>query len=245
MKPRLAMAAAVGLCASCGPEGFDRGLERDAAQEVAPVDDAGPCAPAFPGDLLYVFDTGVAVFAGLAPPLSALPPNGSWFAYAETGGSAGLGDSSTEWSAGEGHACPGAVALTANFTVYGAAERVMALVNFNANWAEPKAYARLHAWIKVAIPSTGTLDHLDGILLATNTNNYMAFQGAAVAASTFADGEWHEIVRDLVPGPTYVPASINQVGVQVIGKGVPPVSSSAPVATTVYVDDLWLELAPP
>ena len=84
---------------------------------------------------------------------------------------------------------------------------------------------RLHAWIKVAIPGTGNLDHLDGILLATNTNNFNAFQGATLAGRTFSDGEWHEIVRELVPGSSYFPAMINQVGVQVIAKGVPPAGS--------------------
>ena len=204
--------------------------------------DAVSCPPAFGGDLLYVFDTSANVFAGPAPALTALPPGGIWFAYAETGGSAGLSASTTAWNATEGHSCPGSAALTANFTVYGAAERVMALVNFNANWATPKAYARFHAWIKIAAPSTGNLDHLDGLQLITNTNSYSAFQGAFVSASLFADGDWHEVVRDLVPGATYVPGVINQAGVQIIAKGAPPAGSTAPVPTTIYIDDLWVEL---
>jgi len=257
--------------ASCGGEHFNRALveNTDAGADLQPVADAGDdggelgggedggdgsdardatpsdattCPPEFGGDLLYIFNNNATVFTGSAPPLSMLPPG--WFAYAEMGGSAGLSDSTTAWSASEGHSCPGALALTANFTVYAGSERVMALVNFNANWASPKAYVRLHAWIKVAIPSTGNLDHLDGVLLATNTNNFNAFQGASLPASNFSDGEWHEIVRELVPGSSYFPAMVNQVGVQVIAKGVPPAGSSAPVPTTLFIDDIWLELPP-
>jgi hypothetical protein len=264
MTPRLLVAAALCVGASCGPEKFDRSsIETDAREEAGPVDhtaegdtgtDAGPgdvrdvpprdgpCTADFAGDLLYTFDTNLNVFAGRAPPTSSLPPSGNWFAYAETGGSAGLSDSTTAWSATEGHSCPGSVALTANFTVYGYSEKVMTLVNFGANWATPKAYARFHAWIKVASPSTGNLDHLDQILLATNTNGYTAFQGAPLSAAVFADGDWHEIVRELVPGTLYVPNAVNQVGIQIIAKGVAPASPPAPVATTIYVDDLWLEL---
>jgi hypothetical protein len=254
--------------ASCGGEHFDRALIENSEagadhQPVADASDGGAdldsgggrpdvrdtppsegttCPPNFGGDLLYTFDTMTGTYTGKAPPLSALPPSGNWFAYAEMGGSAGLLDGSTAWSETEGHSCPGSVALTANFTVYGGSEKTMALVNFGANWATPKAYARLHAWVKVAIPpSTGTLDHLDQILLATNTNNYNAFQGAPLSASTFADGDWHEIVRELIPGTTYYPASVNQVGVQISARGVAPASPSAPVPTTIYIDDLWLE----
>lgn len=266
---RLSPVVAVLLfAASCAGEHFNRALveQTDAGQDLANLADAvdvaegetgadvGPdlrdaapsegtsCPPMFGGDLLYVFDTSSNVFAGPAPATSALPPGGTWFAYAEVGGSAGLSNSTTAWNETEGHSCPGAAALTANFTVYAASERVLALVNFGANWAVPKAYARLHAWIKVVVPtSTGTLDHLDQILLITNTNGYNAFQGAPLSASLFADGDWHEIVRELIPGPNYVPAVVNQVGVQIVARSVAPAIPSAPLPTTLYIDDVWLE----
>ena len=268
MRSFLPVVAVLWFAASCGGERFNRALveETDAGQDLGDIADAGndtagdaagevgpdvrdaapsdgpSCSPAFTGDLLFVFDDSRSVFAGAAPPTSALPPSGNWFAYAEVGGSAGLSNSTTAWNETEGHSCPGAAALTANFTVYGASERVLALVNFGANWAVPKAYARLHAWVKVLVPgSTGTLDHLDQILLITNTNGYNAFQGAPMPASAFVDGEWHEIVRELIPGPNYVPAVINQVGVQIVARSVPPASPSAPLPTTLYIDDLWLE----
>jgi hypothetical protein len=262
MKPLLAMVAAVGLVASCGPESFDQHLERDARADIGPVADRasvgdamdagnapdvrdatasdGPCTTVFPGDLLYTFDTGTSVFTGPAPSQSALPA-AQWFSYGEPAGSAGLQQSTTGWSSTEGHSCPGSLTMTANFTVYGSAEKVLALINFNANWAVPKAYQHLHAWVKIMVPSTGTIDHLDGIQLAANTNNYNAFLGVTVPASGFADGNWHEIVLNLVPGSNYVPDIINQSGVQLIAKGAAPPSMAVPVPTAIFIDDIWLE----
>ena len=62
-----------------------------------------------------------------------------------------------------------------------------------------------------------------------------------MAATLFSDGDWHEIVLNLVPASNYVPTAINQTGVQIIARGVAPATPSAPVPTTVFVDDVWLE----
>lgn len=206
--------------------------------------DAGPadagCTTTFGGDVLYAFDNNALVFSGPAPnPAGPLPPG--WFAYPEPAGSAALKQSGTAWTTNEGHTCPGAMVVTSNFTVYGTLEKVMALINFNANWATPKMYVRMHAWVKITMPAGATtLDYLDGIQLDANTDNYMAFKGVTVSASSFADGNWHEIVLELMP-PSYVATDIRQVGVQLIAKPTASASTPAPFPTTMYVDDIWLE----
>jgi hypothetical protein len=268
MKTFLALGAVAVLAASCGPEMFHRDREPDAGAqpdavvgEDAPTDDAGPatdatdavdgvgpdgsCHTTFPGDVLYPFDSASMIVTGSAADLMGAVPSGRWFPYPEPQGSAALRDSASAWSDVEGHSCSGALAMTASFTVYGPLEKVLGLINFNANWMTPKAYTRMHAWVKVALPSSGNLDHLDAIQLAVNSNNYMSFLGNTVPVSPWVDGDWHEIVLDLVPSTNYLPADIRQIGVQLIAKGVAGVGPSAPVPTTFYVDDIWLELPAP
>jgi hypothetical protein len=268
MKTLLALGGVAVLAASCGPEMFHRDQEPDARAQPdavvgddAPIDDAGQatdapaavdgggpdgsCRTTFPGDLLHSFDSASVIVTGSAADLMGAVPSGRWFAYPEPQGSAALRDSASAWSDVEGHSCPGALAMSANFTVYGPLEKVLGLINFNANWMTPKAYTRMHAWVKVPLPSSGTLDHLDAIQLAVNTNNYTSFLGNTVPVSPWVDGDWHEIVLDLVPSTSYVPADIRQIGVQLIAKGVAGAGPSAPVPTTFYVDDIWLELPAP
>jgi hypothetical protein len=189
-----------------------------------------------PGDILYKFDSATGVFEGTVP-APTVPPG--WFAYAEgpTADTA-LKASTTGWSSTEGHSCPGSLTMTGAFTAYGNGDKLMALVNFNANWATPKAYVRLHAWVKVQIPTTGTLD-LSSVHIQANTNNFTGYTESSLPASTFLDGDWHEITHALVVGTNYVPENVNQMGIQIFPLAA---GTDTPVPVTIFIDDIWLEL---
>jgi hypothetical protein len=207
----------------------------------------GGCVAPIAANALYSFDDASAVHVGktdLSVP-NSFPPG--WFAYGQEmkdGGSLALQESTTDWSATEGHFCPGALTLTANFTVYGPSEKVATLLNFPVvmNWATPIEYTRMHAWLKVRLPSTCNLNHLSGVQIAVNSNGFAAFNSFGPGVATFADGQWHEVILPLKPpiGP-YVPAIVNQLNIQMTVPSVAPVGARVAVRTTLLIDDIWLE----
>src|SRR5207302_1651688 len=123
----------------------------------------------------------------------------------------------------------------------GVSEKVMALINFHANWSSPKAYSHLHGWVKIPLPSTGNLDHLSGIQFSTNSGNYTAFLGYNGPAADLANNAWRPVDLALTPAANYMPGDVDQIGVQLIAKSSAPAGSAAPVPTSIFVDDIWLE----
>jgi hypothetical protein len=191
------------------------------------------------GDTLYGFDT-TSLTGSIA---------GTWSTYPE--GSLALGDSTITWSPTEGHACPGALTLSVPFDTYGE-QKVMALINFQENWSSPSAFTRLHAWVKIQLPEGGSLEHLRGAQLSISSGpSYDAFRSNFLPVGTFSDGDWHELsvtLEPLDPPPSvgaYIPDSVRQIGAQVItALAAPPGGPPAPLTTTLFVDDIWLERPP-
>jgi hypothetical protein len=145
----------------------------------------------------------------------------------------------------EGVSCAGSAQLTTPFTAYGQQSSIE--INFSPlqNWT---GFRKVHAKVKVLMPSTGNLNHLNigsGIQLAANsTTMYNTFQGHQYPASTFADFGWHDVDLD-VPGTIGTPlvmTEVIQVSVQVLTSAMAPATGpAAPVTTTILVDDVWVE----
>lgn len=196
------------------------------------------CMTAFErGDVAFAFDSRTLAGNGLS---------GTWVTYPE--GSPALADSSVGWSETEGRSCTGALVLQVTFDVYGE-EKVAAVDNVSADWATPMAYAVLHAWVKIVVPESGSLSYLRGVQLSVSSGaNYEAYRSTFVSPDPFVDGDWHELLVTLEPTPpppvlgAYVPESVRQIGVQAVAALVAPGGGpQAPLPTTLFVDDIWLE----
>jgi hypothetical protein len=119
--------------------------------------------------------------------------------------------------------------------------------------------------------NTVALSVLSGDPTADPVDFYANFTAQFTAASTLTSGTWAELVFDIPAAiaagadpdndpttpPTFFVNGIGQFGVAVniwdgpnadttTGGTPPPVTApAAPVTTTLYIDDVWLELAPP
>jgi hypothetical protein len=114
---------------------------------------------------------------------------GNW----QVGGSP-VPDTVIQRNATEGYSCPGSLEMMVPFTAYGTQSD--AQINFSPvqNWV---GYRKLHARVKIVMPSTGNLDHINGVQFAVNSDNYMNYDGKFTSASTFMDFGWHDIELDL------------------------------------------------
>lgn len=147
-----------------------------------------------------------------------------------------VGDSFINRTLDEGASCPGALALTVPFSVYGDATNGLAQANFNQDWTGRSA---LHVAIKIADPGTGNLDYLNGAQIWLQTNNWSVYTSKFVVGTELADFEWHSYSLDISELDL---AIVNQVGVQLVAKdAVPEGGPTAPLQTVLYIDDLWLE----
>jgi hypothetical protein len=162
---------------------------------------------------------------------------GNW----QVGGSP-VPDTVIQRNATEGYSCPGSLEMMVPFTAYGTQSD--AQINFSPvqNWV---GYRKLHARVKIVMPSTGNLDHINGVQFAVNSDNYMNYDGKFTSASTFMDFGWHDIELDLTLGAAAPPPqldSIIQVQVQLqTPMMAPAMGPAAPVPTTILVDDVWIE----
>jgi hypothetical protein len=158
------------------------------------------------------------------------------------GGNPPIADTVVSRNATEGFSCAGAAELRVPFTAYGTQQDVQ--INFNPlqNWT---GYTILHAKVKIVMPSTGNLNHINGVQLAANSKpDYSTFQGHFYGASTFADFGWHDV--DLpMPGSGAMALALDQV-IQITVQLVTPMTApaagpAAPVTTTMLVDDVWIQ----
>lgn len=153
-----------------------------------------------------------------------------------------VADTVVQRNATEGFSCPGSLEMRVPFTAYGTQSD--AQINFSPvqNWV---GYTRLHARVKFVMPSTGNLNHINGVQFAVNSNNYMNYDGKFTAASVFADFAWHDIELDLTLGAAAPPPQLDsmiQIQVQIQTQMMAPaMGPTAPVATTILVDDVWIQ----
>jgi hypothetical protein len=184
------------------------------------------------GQLLYGFDGGTLT---------------GWLAQTMDSADAGLvgtlGDTLTD-----GHACPGALTLTAPFTAYGSQENAQALVSLGgANWT---GRTKLHSWVKL---ETASYPGISGVQAYVQTDSYAYYTDQFVDSAVLADGAWHEIIVDLVDlsndsytnvpdGGTIDLAAVSALGVQVSAPTTAPAGGpTAPSTATLLVDDIWVE----
>jgi len=183
------------------------------------------------GQLLYGFDDGTV-----------------------TGWSAGAMDSADSGLVGaigdtvsDGHACPGALTLTAPFTTYGATENASAQVSLGGvNWG---GYSKVHFWVKLTTTSYAAIAGVQAYV--QSGPGYAYYTSTFVSASNLSDGMFHEFVIDLKDlandGFTNVPDGgalgvVDGIGIQVVAQTSAPTGGpSAPSTATLEVDDIWVQ----
>lgn len=165
---------------------------------------------------------------------------------------AGAPPAALAWTGADGHACPGALALTVAFSAY---TNAVPDIEFNFGAASWKA-TKLHMWVKVQIPNAGAgsaaysaLNAVSPFIQSNAWTNY-SFMWLAVAP-LFGNGGWNEVVVDLiVPGAGQANrfgsdvdlASVQRLGVSLVPQATRPAGGpAAPSTTVLLVDDVWLE----
>jgi hypothetical protein len=200
------------------------GSATDAHPDTGPVD-TNPCVTSFGAgnQVLYSFDSGY----------------GNWFPEVQNLGYS-FGFSPTEHAS-----CPGALSMTVNYGSYGDPNSSASTTfgNTPANWS---AFGKLHVSVKLV---TTDYTAVNGIQTFINSSGYANYANSSVflGGSTFSDGAFHEVVFDFAhPNGTLLLSVINKTGVQLLIKGAPAeggIPTAAPVQ--MFVDDVWLEAAPP
>jgi hypothetical protein len=181
-------------------------------------------------------DTGTLVYDFDAPGSAS-----DWDTTFNPSGSDTLGDSFTTRSAAQGHSCPGSLAFTASFSTYGTEEDATAFVDFTpaVNWTNR---TRLHVWVKIPDPGTGSLAYLDGINVVLRSASYGVTSSFSVPAAVLSDFGWHELILDLTTGTPVTLAVVNQLRIQpFVHETAPGGAPAAPATTELYVDDIWVE----
>ncbi len=162
-----------------------------------------------------------------------------WNLAAEAMNQSGLGDGFVRRVLDEGHLCPGALALTLPFKVYGDKEKAAVQKASTVNWVGKTS---LHAWVKVEDPGDGSIAYLNGIQVFVQSMGYAVYSSQFVGAATFDDFQWHEIVLNLAAAPAVVLTDVNQVGIQVLAAATrPPSAPMTPSETVIYIDDIYLQ----
>jgi hypothetical protein len=207
-----------GQAGDAGDAGQVGDAAADDAEAAAPGEAAAPVGPS----LLFDFDQG-NVFSSL----------GHWD-YAGVGGA--LGYSS------EGHVCPGSLVASTNFDGKQFPQLHRFLFDSAQNWT---GYTKLHIWLKVEAATSSTLGSVQAYVQDYAISGDFNTDNSSVSESTLADGNWHEMVFDLVPNldagsSSYDPTAVNQVGIQANASGSAYDGGPLPLVK-VFVDDIWLE----
>lgn len=200
------------------------GAATDARPDTGPVD-TNPCVTSFGAgnQVLYSFDSGY----------------GNWFPEVQNLGYS-FGFSPTEHAS-----CPGALSMTVDYGLYGdpSSSASTTFGNTPGNWS---AYGKLHVSVKLV---TTDYTAVNGVQTFINSNGYANYANSSVflSGSTFSDRAFHEVVFDFAhPNGTLLLSVINKIGAQLLIKDAPAeggVPNAAPVE--MFVDDVWLEAAPP
>ena len=178
------------------------------------------CITTFAGQLLYSFDTAASV-QGWMPVVG--------------------GPAVTQTSA-DGHACPGALTITVPFPYWGgigSVEVSTGTLNLNQRIA-------LHAWVKVFMPAQpgySVLESLSIYIVSMDSMIGTIGSNKVSDAASFSDGNWHEIVLNLVTA-TPPPAlyNVTKIGFSLHASSSQPVDAGdTPGTVTFLVDDIWAE----
>ena len=198
------------------------GGSSDARIDTGPAD-TGPCVTTYAnGTVQFAFNNGA---------------NLGW--AGSTDGDVSATTASVGGSLTEGSKCPGALSL---FVAFGShvGQKVTVLYNHNSPPLDWSGFAKAHFWLKaVASDYSGINGFQPYVQSATNYSNY---KSTYVNASTLSDGVWHEAVVDITASDL---PNVVQLGVQIQFKDAPDAGANPAGTVTLYVDDIWLENAPP
>lgn len=145
--------------------------------------------------------------------------------------------STVEWSSSDGVAAAGVGKLSATFGAAG--EQAQLGLYFNhASWTCQK---KMHAMVKLV--SAVDLSHVKGITLNINSANWTRYSSQFTSTTTWTIGTWYAIELPFATANYMDPANTlpDFNDVQAIGVMVQTKSDVTPVATTLYVDDVWIE----
>jgi hypothetical protein len=216
---------------SAGTTGTDAGNDvradsgsggSDARADTGPSD-TGPCVTSYPnGAVQFAFDNGA---------------NLGW--SGSTGGDVSTTTASVGGSLIEGSKCPGALSL---FITYGSHVGQSVTVNYNhnnppLNWS---GFGKAHFWIKVVASDYSAYNGFQTYV--QSQTNYQNYKSAYTIPSTVSDGAWHESVVDITASDL---PNVVQIGVQVQFAAAPDGGTNNGGTLTLFVDDIWLENAPP
>ncbi|HEX2673751.1 MAG TPA: hypothetical protein VHM25_22890 [Polyangiaceae bacterium] len=148
--------------------------------------------------------------------------------------------STVEWSSTEGVIAAGAGKLNATFGALG--EQAQLSIYFPAGTQWPTCNTKMHA--KVKIISAVDLSHLNGIALNINSGTGSRYSSQFVSTATWMMDTWYELELPFATANYQNPANtlpdftdVNSMGVMLQTKS----AGNPPVATTLYVDDVWVE----
>jgi len=143
-------------------------------------------------------------------------------------------DSTVVWNSTQGSAAQGAGQLNATFGAYSEYAQIGVYLSPPLNsWTCTK---KLHAMVKLV--SATDLSHLLAVHLSVSSDNYGIYTAVDVPIAGFVLNTWKAIELNLATAETPPKfTAINGVGIQLKTVAV----GTLPVATTMYVDDLWVE----
>lgn len=170
------------------------------------------------------------------------------------GGATGIGDwqtfshgpitSSSDDSAGEGTANPGALHATITYAAYGdfpVLERPY-FAPFGPGSIDLSCYTRMHSWIKFGSPVTYVKDLQGYVLNAGAADGYGPFDDHQFNGilDQIGDGNWHELITTLPADKT----AILKFGFQLPALDVIPDAGTPPAVpppVEVFIDNIWFE----
>ena len=195
----------------------------DARTDTGPPE-TGACVTSYAnGAVQFAFDSGA---------------NLGW--AGSTSGDVSATTASVGGSLTEGAKCPGALSL---FVTYGSHVGQTVTVNYNhnsppLNWS---GFGKAHFWLKaIASDYTGINGFQTYVQSQTNYGNYKA--APYTNSSVLSDGAWHEAVVDITTSDL---PNVVQIGVQIQFAAAPDAGTNNGGSVTLFVDDIWLENAPP
>lgn len=146
---------------------------------------------------------------------------------------------SSEWDEAMGKTCPGSLHLTAAFKAYAGGQKPdeVAIADLRFTDADWTGATKLHAWVRVS-PTKAPITGLQFFVISGASFAYKS----VFDESSFATGQWYELILPLVPGATYDPKLVQRLGVKITLRRDGAANNPPQVPTVdVWLDDIWVE----
>lgn len=146
---------------------------------------------------------------------------------------------SSEWEERIGRSCPGSLHLEAVFKAYASGQEPdeVAIADLRFTDADWTGATKLHAWVRVN-PMKAPITGVQFFVISGPSFSYKS----VFDDSSFAAGQWYELILPLVPGASYDPKLVQRLGIK-INLQRSGAANNPPQAPTVdvWLDDIWVE----